>query len=60
METVVTERVWLDYREASARTGLSKTTLWRAARTGKLKASGSGKGVRFHRDELDRYMGARK
>ncbi len=59
METTTVERVWLTYPEAKARTGLSETTLWRALRRGELEASGGGRGIRFHRDELDRFMTAR-
>ncbi len=59
MEATTVERVWLTYSESTARTGLSATTLWRALRRGELQASGSGRGIRFHRDELDRFMGAR-
>ena len=59
MEATSVERVWLNGQEATARTGLSETTLWRARRRGELRASGSGRGIRFHRDELDRFMEAR-
>jgi excisionase family DNA binding protein len=59
METAAVEKVWLSYPEAEERTGLSSTTLWRALRTGELRASGRGRGIRFHRDELDRYMTSR-
>lgn len=59
METAAVERVWLNYPEAKERTGLSSTTLWRALRAGELRASGSGRGIRFHRDELDRFMESR-
>jgi len=58
-ESNTTERVWLGYPAATTRTGLSATTLWRARRRGDLRASGSGRGIRFHRDELDRFMDAR-
>ncbi len=57
--TATVEKVWLTYSESTARTGLSDTTLWRALRSGELRASGSGRGIRFHRDELDRFMEAR-
>ena len=56
METATVEKVWFNYPEAEERTGLSSTTLWRALRSGELRASGSGRGIRFHRDELDRFM----
>ena len=59
METATVEKVWFNYLEAQERTGLSSTTLWRALRAGALRASGSGRGIRFHRDELDRFMESR-
>lgn len=59
METATVEKVWFNYPEAEERTGLSSTTLWRALRAGELRASGSGRGIRFHRDELDRWMNSR-
>ena len=59
MEATTIERIWFSYPEAQARTGLSNTTLWRAVRDGELRASGRGRGVKFNRDELDRFMRAR-
>ena len=59
METATVEKVWFTYPEAEERTGLSATTLWRALRAGELQASGRGRGIRFHRDELDRFMESR-
>lgn len=59
MQTPTIEKVWLTYPEASRRTGLSETSLWRAMKSGSLRASGRGRGVRFHRDALDEFMESR-
>ena len=59
METATVEKVWFSYREAEERTGISSTTLWRGLRSGEVRASGSGRGIRFHRDELDKWMSNR-
>jgi excisionase family DNA binding protein len=59
METTTVERVYLTYDEAELFTGLHKTTIWRAVKAGVLKASGSGRGVRFSRDELRCWMESR-
>jgi len=50
---------YLDYTQAAAFVHLDKTTIWRATKSGALKASGPGRAVRFHRDELDRWMNSR-
>lgn len=54
MEAPTVERTYLNYEEAEIFTGLHRVTIWRAMRAGELKASGSGRGVRFSRDELVR------
>jgi excisionase family DNA binding protein len=55
------ERPYLTYREAEQYTGVERTTLYRAMKRGKLRASGYGsRVVRFHRDELDRWMQSRE
>jgi excisionase family DNA binding protein len=59
MATATVERIYLTYEEAARYTNLSPVTLWRAVRAGNLKASGPGRAVRFHRDELDRFMNLR-
>lgn len=59
MEATVTESPYLDYEQASAYCNVNRTTIWRAVRAGTLRESGPGKAVRFHRDELDRWMGSR-
>jgi excisionase family DNA binding protein len=50
------ERVWLTYAEASARTALHPTTLWRAVRRGDLRVGGTGRAPRFHIADIDEFM----
>jgi len=59
MQAATVERSYLSYKEAAQYTNLSPVTLWRAVRAGRLKASGPGRAVRFHREELDRFMNLR-
>jgi excisionase family DNA binding protein len=44
------------YARAAAYCNVERTTIYRAMKAGRLKASGPGTAVRFHRDELDRWM----
>ena len=60
MEAATVERSYLTYEEAAQYTNVSPVTLWRAVRDGRLKPAGPGKAVRFHRDELDRFMRSRE
>lgn len=52
------ERVWLNVHEASQRTGVSKTELYAAARSGDLKGYQRSKNAkwRVHIDDLDAWM----
>ena len=50
------ERVWLTYEEAEERTGLHRTTLWRASRRGLLRQGGFNRTPRFHVDDVDEFM----
>jgi excisionase family DNA binding protein len=50
------ERVWLTYSEASTRTALDRSTLWRAVRRGDLRVGGVGRAPRFHVDDVDEFM----
>jgi excisionase family DNA binding protein len=50
---------YFDYTRAAAYCNVDRTTLWRAVKAGVLQASGPGRAVRFHRDELDRWMRSR-
>jgi excisionase family DNA binding protein len=59
MEATATESPYLDYGQAGAYCNVDRTTIWRAVRSGRLRASGPGRAVRFHRDELDRWMNSR-
>lgn len=58
MEATVEKSPYLDYESSASYCNLHRTTLWRAVRDGRLKASGYGRAIRFHRDELDRFMAA--
>jgi excisionase family DNA binding protein len=59
MEAATVQGLYLTYEEAALHTNLSPVTLWRAVRDGRLKAAGPGRAVRFHKDELDRFMVSR-
>lgn len=59
MEATTVMPAYLTYPEAEQLTGLHRVSIWRAVRSGQLKASGSGRGVRFSRDELIRWMESR-
>ena len=48
------------YVQAAAYCNVERTTLYRAMRGGRLRASGPGTAVRFHRDDLDLWMHSRK
>jgi excisionase family DNA binding protein len=59
MEAATVQRSYLTYEEAAQYTNVSVVTLWRAVRDGRLKPAGPGRAVRFHKDELDRFMHSR-
>jgi excisionase family DNA binding protein len=59
METAAVQHPYLTYEEAAQYTNISPVTLWRAVRDGRLKPTGPGRAVRFHKGELDRFMHAR-
>jgi excisionase family DNA binding protein len=59
METAAVQPSYLTYKEAAQYTNLSSVTLWRACRDGRLKPAGPGRAVRFHKDELERFMRSR-
>jgi predicted DNA-binding transcriptional regulator AlpA len=50
------ERVWLTYKEVTARTGLHSSTLWRASRQGSLRVGGTPRAPRFHVNDVDEFM----
>lgn len=59
MEATITESPYLDYDRAATYCNVDRTTIWRAVKADCLRASGPGRAVRFHRDELDRWMDSR-
>ena len=59
MERATVESPYYNYEKASLYCNLHPTTLWRAVKKGRLKASGYGRAVRFHRRDLDEFMTAR-
>lgn len=59
MEATATASPYLTYEEAAGYCRCERTTIYRAVRAGRLRASGPGTAVRFHRDELDRWMDSR-
>lgn len=59
MEATATESPYMTYEEAARYCHVERTTLYRAVKANRLRASGPGMAVRFHRDELDRWMNSR-
>jgi excisionase family DNA binding protein len=59
MEATVTESPYLDYGQAATYCNVDRTTLWRAVKSKSLRACGPGRAVRFHREELNRWMDSR-
>ena len=54
-KTVVMPK-WLDYKQAEAYSGLSRTTLWELINRREIKAARIGRAVRIQRDSLDEFM----
>ncbi len=59
MEATAAKSPYLTYAESSDYCNIERTTIYRALKAGRLRASGPGTAVRFHRDELDRWMDSR-
>ena len=59
MGATKTDSPYLDYQQAAAYCNVERTTLYRAVKAGRLRASGPGMAVRFHRDDLDAWMRSR-
>jgi excisionase family DNA binding protein len=59
VEATVVDSPYLTYKEAARYCNVERTTIWRAVKAERLQASGPGTAVRFHRDELDRFMHSR-
>jgi excisionase family DNA binding protein len=58
MTATETESPYFTY-EGAARYCNVERTLYRAVKAGRLRASGPGMAVRFHRDDLDAWMKGR-
>jgi excisionase family DNA binding protein len=58
-ERPATESPYYNYEFAARYCNVERTTIYRAVKAGRLRASGPGMAVRFHRDELDRWMDSR-
>lgn len=59
MEATTTNSPYLTYEGAARYCNVERTTIYRAVKAGRLKASGPGMAVRFHRDDLDAWMRSR-
>lgn len=59
MDATMTESPYLTYEEAASYCNVERTTIYRAVKAGRLRASGPGAAIRFHRGELDRWMDSR-
>jgi hypothetical protein len=55
-EEKASERIWLSYADSADRTGLHRSTLWRAVRRGDLRVGGTKRCPRFHVDDIDDFM----
>ena len=59
MEATNTDTPYFTYEEAARYCNVERTTIYRAMKVGRLRASGPGSAVRFRVDELDRWMDSR-
>lgn len=50
------EKVWMSEKEAEVYTGYSQFTLYNARKAGELKVSKIGRSMRYHRDDLDKWL----
>jgi len=50
------EKEWLNYREATELTGLSRTRLWELLREGSIAGVKDGKRVRISRASIENYL----
>ncbi len=57
-ETLITS-LYFTTDQAARFCAVNRTTIWRAVKADRLRASGPGTAVRFHRDELERWMDSR-
>jgi hypothetical protein len=58
MKATTPESPYLTVTQAEAYCKLDRTSLWRARRQGKLKASGYGRALRYRVEDLDEFMAA--
>jgi excisionase family DNA binding protein len=56
VETGAVHREWIPAAQATAFSGLGRTTLWKLASTGQVRAAKVGKAVRFSRSSLQEFM----
>ena len=54
-----TDNPWLTQTETAKYLKVTNETVRRLANDGKIRRSGTGKGQRFHRDDLDAYLRTR-
>lgn len=47
---------WLTYRESEVYAGLSRTTLWRLVKSGRIRVARIGKAVRIQRSSLEEFL----
>jgi excisionase family DNA binding protein len=59
VDAIGADSPYLTPKEASSYCRVNRVTLWRAVKVGRLKQYGPGTAVRYHRDELDRWMNSR-
>jgi excisionase family DNA binding protein len=59
MEATRLDTPYFTYEGAARYCNVERTTLYRAMKAGRLRASGPGSAVRFHRDDLDAWMRSR-
>jgi excisionase family DNA binding protein len=55
-ETPQIKPEWVSYRDAMKITGLSRVTLWKLSKNGRIPASKQGRAVRLHRKSIDALM----
>jgi len=59
MEATAKDIGYLTYEQSAVYCNVERTTIYRAMKAGRLRASGPGSAVRFHRDDLDSWMRSR-
>ncbi len=59
MRATAAESPYYTYAQAEAYCNVHRTTLYRAAKAGRLASCGPGSAVRFHKEQLDSWMKSR-